>query len=75
MRKELLGEAEFYGVTLNQDPRTIMIDKSQRFPRAAFVRVHRRSGGDDSFAAIVAALYADEVFALKLLGLAEASGV
>ncbi|MGI9073512.1 MAG: hypothetical protein ACR2JB_19875 [Bryobacteraceae bacterium] len=69
VNKELLGESVFYGISLHRGTGTLMIDKSLRYDHAAFVRLQRRSLGEDSFAEIASKLYEDEVFAFRLLGL------
>jgi hypothetical protein len=75
VNKDLLGESLFYGISLHRSTGTLVIDKSLRYERAAFIRIQRRSLGEDSFAEIASKLYEDEVFALRLLGLVDGSGV
>ena len=52
-----------------------MIDKSLRYAHAVFIRLQRRFLGEDSFVEIASKLYEDEVFALRLLGLIDESGL
>ncbi len=74
VRPDLLGDANFYGISLHRSTGTVIIDKSLRYEHAAFVRIQRRFLGEDSLAHVAAAIYDDEVFALRLLGLVDESG-
>lgn len=64
-----LGEAAFYGITRHRADGSLMIDKSVRYEGGVFVRIQRKSLGEDSFAKIASRIYEDEVSALALLGL------
>jgi hypothetical protein len=75
VRKDMVGEAAFYGVSLHRSAGTVIIDKSVKYERAAFVRLQRRFVGEDLFPYIAAKLYEDEVFAFRLLGLMDERGV
>ena len=70
VNSSLLGEAEFCGVSLHRDKQVIVIDKSLKYERAAFVRLERTFSGDTFFSEVASALYEDERAALSLLGIA-----
>jgi len=61
--------AQFFGVSVYNDGFTLVMDKSAAFPDGVFVRLTRMFAPDAGFEAITTALYADEVSALRLLGL------
>jgi hypothetical protein len=65
----LSNEAQICGVTVHRRESTLVIDKSLRYPTAAFVRLQRRFAGDAEFSAVAKQMYEDEVSALRLLGL------
>lgn len=65
----LSSEAEFCGVSVHRSDSTLIIDKSLRYPGAAFVRLQRRFTGDTEFTAVAKQIFEDEVSALRLLGL------
>jgi len=62
-----LGPANFFGISLYRDDRSIVIDRSQRHDGAAYIRMERTFGGEVSFADIAPQLYEDEKSALALL--------
>lgn len=68
--RDLAGENLFCGISLHRDNGALMIDKSLRHEGAAFVRLQRKFAGEVPFADVASRLYEDEVFALKLLGIA-----
>ena len=70
VNRDLTGESLFCGVSLYRKDGALMIDKSLRHEDAAFVRLQRKFPGDTSFAEVASRLYEDEVFALRLLGIA-----
>jgi len=66
---ELLGDAEFFGISLHQKGGSIVIDKSLRYENAAFVRLQRTFPGVMRFAEIAPQVYEEEVKALSLIGI------
>lgn len=66
---KLSNEAVFCGVSVHRRDSTMIIDKSLKYPGAAFVRLQRLFGGDVDFAGVAKQMYEDEVSALRLLGL------
>ena len=71
VNRDVLGEAEFYGISVHRGDGSLIIDKSLRYERAAFVRVQRTFSGAQPFAEIALHLYEDEKHALNLLGITE----
>ena len=71
VKQELLGDAEFYGISLHRDAGTVLIEKSVRYDHAAFVRLQRRFSQNESIVQIASVLYEDAGFALGLLGLVQ----
>jgi len=65
----LSAQANFCGISIYRDDGILTIDKSVKYDRAAFVRLHYRFSGDTSFKEIAGAIYDREVAALRLLGL------
>jgi hypothetical protein len=71
-----LGLGQMYGVSVYGDETALLLDKSQRYSDAVFIRVTRKFPPDTGFDAIAEAIYADEMKALGYFGLGEArSGV
>jgi hypothetical protein len=66
---ELLGDAEFFGISLHQNNGSIVIDKSLRYENAAFIRLQRTFPGAMTFAEIAPQIYEEEVKALSLIGI------
>jgi len=64
----LVGESLFCGISLHRGDGALIIDKSLRHEGAAFVRLQRRFSGNTTFPDVASTLYADEVSALRLLG-------
>lgn len=69
VNRELLGEAEFFGISLHQKNGSIVIDKSLRYENAAFIRLQRNFPGLTTFAEIVPQIYEEEVKTLSLIGI------
>ncbi|HEY2467768.1 MAG TPA: hypothetical protein VGI45_07990 [Terracidiphilus sp.] len=69
VNRELLGDAEFFGISLHQKEGSIVIDKSLRYERAAFIRIQRAFPGDMSFAEIAPQIYEEEAKTLGLIGI------
>ena len=69
IQKELLGDAEFFGISLHQKSGSIVIDKSLRYENAAFVRLQRTFPGGMTFAEIAPQVYEEEVKTLSLVGI------
>jgi hypothetical protein len=68
VNRSLLGEADFYGVSMYHEYGSTVIDKSLRYDRAAFIRMQRRFDGHVSFAEIAPIIYDEEVKTLALIG-------
>ncbi len=66
-----LGSGQTYGVSVYGDETTLLLDKSQRYPDAVFIRVTRKFAANAGFDAIAEAIYADEMKALGYFGLGE----
>jgi hypothetical protein len=66
---KLSMNAEFCGISVHRRDSTLIIDKSLKYPGAAFVRLQRLFGGNVDFSGIAKQMYEDEVAALRLLGL------
>lgn len=71
VNKDVVGVSDFYGISLHRKDRSIVIDKSLRYDRAAFIRLRRTFAGAVTFAEMAAALFEDEIGALRLLGIQE----
>lgn len=69
VNKELLGDAEFFGISLHQKEGSIVVDKSLRYEKAAFIRIQRTFPGTASFAEIAPLIYEEEVKTLSLIGI------
>ena len=69
VNRELLGDAEFFGISLHQENGSIVIDKSLRYENAAFIRLQRTFPGEATFAEIAPRIYEDEVKTLSLIGI------
>lgn len=65
----LIGEANFYGISMYHEYGSTVIDKSLRYDRAAFIRMQRRFEGVVSFGEIAPILYDEEVKTLALIGI------
>jgi hypothetical protein len=52
VKRELLGEAVFYGISLHHEHSSVVIDKSLRYEGAAFIRLQRSFHGALTFAEI-----------------------
>jgi hypothetical protein len=66
---DLPGDALFCGVSLHRADGALIIDKSLKYPNAAFVRIERTHRGDAVFSDVATTLYDDEIAALGLLGI------
>lgn len=71
VNRQRTGDYLFYGVSLYKDDGAVLIDRSQRYERAAFVRLQRTFGSDVTFAEVAAELYKEELAALRLLDVAD----
>ena len=71
VNKDAVGASEFYGISLHRKDRSVVIDKSLRYDHAAFIRLRRTFAGSVTFAEVAAALFEDEIGALRLLGIQE----
>jgi hypothetical protein len=69
VNSEVLGDAEFFGISLHQKNGSIVIDKSLRYDRAAFIRLQLTFPGSLTFAEIAPQIYDQEVKALSLIGI------
>jgi hypothetical protein len=69
VNRELLGDAEFFGISLHQKNGSIVIDRSLRYERAAFIRIQRTFPGAMSFAEIAPQIYDEEVKTLSVIGI------
>jgi hypothetical protein len=69
--KDVVGECDFYGISLHRNDRSVVIDKSLRYDGAAFVRLQRTFAGSVTFAEVAAELFEAEIAALRLLGIQE----
>ncbi len=65
----LLGEANFYGVSVNRATGALLIEKSLKYDNAVFLRIQHKFSGAEPFATIAATMYKEEAFSLGLLGL------
>lgn len=65
----LLGEATFYGVSINRLSGALLIEKSLKYDNAVFLRIHHKFSGGEPFATVAVTMYKEEVFSLGLLGL------
>jgi hypothetical protein len=65
----LLGDAAFYGLSISRSNGTLLIEKSQKYNNAVFLRIQHKFSGGDPFATVAATMYKEEVFSLGLLGL------
>lgn len=68
---EKLGPGQMYGVSVYGDETTLLLDKSQKYTDAVFIRVSRKFSAVAGFDAIAEAIYADEMKALAYFGLGE----
>lgn len=71
VNKDVVGASDFYGISLHWKDRSVVIDKSLRYDHAAFIRLRRTFVGSVTFAEVAAALFEDEIGALRLLGIQE----
>jgi hypothetical protein len=69
VNSELLGDAEFFGISRHLENGSIVIDKSLRYEKAAFIRLQRTFPGTMSFAEIAPQIYEEEVKTLSLIGI------
>ena len=69
INRNLVGEADFWGVSRRRDKQALIIDKSLKYERAAFVRLERTFPGSARFPEVASSLYEDEIVALSLLGI------
>jgi hypothetical protein len=65
-----LGEADFFGISLYRENYSVVIDKSMRHDKAAYIRIQRTFDGQLTFAEIAPQLYEDEANVLALLDIA-----
>ncbi len=66
-----LGLSQMYGVSVYGEETTLLLDKSQKYAEAVFVRVSRKFSAGVGFADVAEAIYADEIKALGYFGLSE----
>jgi hypothetical protein len=66
-----LGPGRMYGVSVYGDETTLLLDKSQKYTDAVFIRVSRKFSASAGFDAIAEAIYSDEMRALGYFGLGE----
>lgn len=71
VNKDVVGACDFYGISLHRKDSSVVIDKSLGYDHAAFVRLRRTFPGSVTFAEVAAALFEDEIAALRLLGIQE----
>ena len=71
VNKKKMGEGIFYGVSVYESDRSMVIDRSARYEGAAFVRIQRNFAGEVPFAEVAGELFKQEVTALGLLGIAD----
>ena len=71
VNQSLLGESQFYGISLHRAGSALVIDRSLRYDGAAFVRIQRQLPEDATFSDVASRIYEDEVSALRLLGIAD----
>src|SRR6266700_84445 len=64
-----LGPSQMYGVSVYGEETTLLLDKSQKYTDAVFIRVSRKFSASVGFADIAEAIYADEIKALGYFGL------
>jgi hypothetical protein len=69
VNSDLLVGSVFCGVSLHREDGALIIDKSLKYPNAAFVRIERVHSGDAVFSEAATSLYDDEIAALRLLGI------
>jgi hypothetical protein len=66
---DLLAGSVFCGVSLHRENGALIIDKSLKYPDAAFVRIERVHSGDAVSSEVATSLYGDEIAALRLFGI------
>ena len=69
VKKEVLGEGVFYGLSRYRCDGVVTIDRSVNSDGAAVVRIQRTIASDALFGDVALELYNDEVAALRLLGI------
>lgn len=69
VRTEIVGAANFFGITRHRSDSSLTIDRSAKYPDGAFVRLQRTHPGDRTVSDIAKALLEDEMEALNLLGI------
>ncbi len=73
IRQELVGDAEFFGVTRHRADSTITIDKSVAHPGGLFVNIQRTFNISAPISEIALAIFQDEKEVLAMLGMNELS--
>jgi hypothetical protein len=71
LNPDIAGKALFSGISLHRSDGVLIIDKSLRYERAAFVRLQCRFPAETHFSDVASRLYEDEISALRLLGLTD----
>ncbi len=66
---QILGSARMFGISLYDEGRSLIIDRSAKYPDALFVRLDRKIEGDKTFSELAKVVYHDEWSALGLLGI------
>ncbi len=66
-----IGNWDFCGLSLHRQDASLILDKSLRYPSAAFIKLQRNYGGEVGFADMALRILEDQNFALKLLGISE----
>jgi len=69
VRAEVVGDAEFYGVSKHSREVSLLLERSLKYEGGAFLRLTRRFGSSVRFADVALALYADEASALAMIGI------
>lgn len=69
VRPDVLGDADFYGISAYREDGYTLIDKSVRHEGAAFIRLQKKFPGNMKFAEIAPIIYQDEMNALQLIGI------
>jgi hypothetical protein len=68
LNPDIAGKALFSGISLHRSDGVLIIDKSLRYDRAAFVRLQCRFPAETQFSEVASRLHEDEISALRLLG-------
>jgi hypothetical protein len=69
VRTDVVGEAEFYGISKYSAQMSLFLERSLKYAGGAFFRLTRRFDSTVKFADVALALYADEAAALAMIGI------